>query len=250
MKRLLQFIFLFAALPIFAQGGGHPLLLKKKSFERLPNQVPSGYCGWDGNYLVQQNLETPVTGYDHGETWTESGAATITPNYTGVVLQGTQSLRFLESGNAGQSQTTFAAQDEIWVYFMMRIVTIGGHNPVWVGWLGTVGSVIAININNNFTAAICGNNCSTTVGTMTTNTTYHVWLHYKKGSGINQEQSIGFSTDGIRPTSGTNFASRTDGTRTAQIALLTLMWASDPSTRDFVFDKIRVATTCIGDNPP
>lgn len=220
---------------------------------KRPSQL--GTCGWDGNYLVQQTFETPTTGYDNGETWTESGAATITPNYSGVVLQGTQSLRIVEvgSGAVAQTQTSFAAQDEIWVYFMLRFPNLTDHNPAYIGWIGTPGSVVAINVNLNFTVSICGSACATTVATMTSNTTYHVWAHYKKGSGTDQVQDIAFSTTGIKPLAGNNFAQTINGDRTAQISKLTLAWDGEGAafpTREIIFDKIRVANTCIGDNPP
>lgn len=216
---------------------------------------PLGTCGWDGTYLVNQTFETPTTGYDHGETWTQSGGATITPNYSGLVLQGTQSLRIVYTGGGAvaQTQTTFAAQNEIWVYFMLRFPNLTDHNPAYIGWLEIPGTTISMTINNTFTVSISGSVTATTVATMTSNTTYHVWAHYKKGSGTDQVQDIAFSTTGIKPLSGNNFAQAINGNRTTQITKLTLAWdgegASFP-TREYIFDKIRVANTCIGDNPP
>jgi len=218
-------------------------------------QGPLGTCGWDGSYLVNQTFETPTTGYDHGETWTQSGGATITPDYSGLVLQGTQSLRFVYTGSGAvaQTQTSFAAQDEIWVYFMVRFPNLTDHNPAYLGWLEIPGTTIAMTLNNTFTVSISGGVTSTTVATMTSNTTYHVWAHYRKGSGTDQVQDIAFSTTGIKPLSGNNFAQSINGNRTTQITKLTLAWDGEGAafpTREYIFDKIRVANTCIGDNPP
>lgn len=244
MKRFLPILIcMLTLLPALGQG----LFV---SWNRFAPSGPFGTCGWDGNYLVQQNFEEPTTGYDHGETWTPAGNGIINPAYSGLVLQGTQSMRFSQSGQAGQTQTTIAAQDEVWVYFMMRIVSIGAHNPTWFGWLNEGTATLAFHINNDFTISLSGGSSATTAATVTTGVTYHFWMHYKKGTGANQIQEVAFSTDGIKPLSGSNYAAVLNGNRTAPITTLTLMWNFSTWTHEYIFDKVRIATTCIGDNPP
>lgn len=209
------------------------------------------YCDTNtGPYIVQQTFETPVTGYDNGETWTESGdAGTVNPAYTGVVLQGTQSLRINQSGNKAQTITSFSAQDEVYIYFLMRGISGFPDNPTRIGFLND-SSTIGMNVNNSGTLSLCGNVCATTVGTMTAGTTYHVWFHYKKGSGSDQISEAAFSTDGIRPTSGDNYAIISNGTRTSQITSFQFVWDAFNFTQQVIFDKVRISTNCIGSNPP
>ena len=247
--KLLSTILLVSVTCSFGQGG-HPLLLKKK---RSVDGLPQALTGCDANagpWLVFQTFETPTTGYDNGETWTGTGTGTVDPAYTGVVLQGTQSLRLNQSANTAQTITSFAAQDELYGYFMFRAISGFPGNPSFLVWLND-SSTIGIEVNSDATLTITGNIASTTVATMTTNVTYHIWWHYKKSpGGANQIQEIAFSTDTLKPTSGNNYAGTSGGSRTTQITSFQCGWDSFAFTQQFIFDKIRISTNCIGSNPP
>src|SRR5437667_300972 len=73
--------------------------------------------------LVSQGFEG--TGYDNGETWVQSGSDTINKDYTAHVLDGSQSL-FIASTNGAQTTITFAGQNEVYVYMMIRPEVING----------------------------------------------------------------------------------------------------------------------------
>jgi hypothetical protein len=200
-------------------------------------------------YLVLQNFETPTTGYDHCETWTETGS-NVNQTYTGVVLEGTQSCLITQTASAERTSTTFTANDEVWAYCLFRPVTID---------TGSARDIFAIRNGDTFLATvraggagsqlqIVSGSTATTVATIATGTTYHLWLHYLKGTGANSVCDVAFSTTGIRPTSGNNFAQITDGSGTSQGDTIQL-GRNSLVTQTYIFDKVRVDNAQIGDNP-
>jgi hypothetical protein len=61
------------------------------------------------SYLINQNFETPTTGYDNGETWIESG--TVNPALTSGAIVGSQSCTF--GANYSSITSSFAAQSTL-----------------------------------------------------------------------------------------------------------------------------------------
>src|SRR6187549_3665401 len=53
---------------------------------------PTAAAGGGASYLLNQNFETPTTGYDNGETWTPFGT-NVLPAYGTGALKGSQSFR-------------------------------------------------------------------------------------------------------------------------------------------------------------
>jgi hypothetical protein len=192
---------------------------------------------------VSENCEG--TGTPTG--WTNSGA---TPNwdYTGVILEGNQSLFLPATGSVGSSTLVdFADQAEVWVYFKLRLTntsqgtkTIGGLSQNG----GTINQLFQVNtagLKPSFGGA------QTTDG-FAANTTYDVWLHYRKGTGSNGIVDIGFSTNGTKPTSGTRFAQSTTYTGVNNAGRL-FLGTSAHTNFDVIIDKIRVDNSEIGSNP-
>jgi hypothetical protein len=135
----------------------------------------------------------------------------------------------------------------VWVYFLFRPVVIPGSSSTFltVNSGGTPVESYRILADGRLQ---CLSGSTTTVGTVSAGTTYHVWCHYKKGSGANAVIDIAFSTDGLRPTSGNNFAQKTNGTSTSQVDRLIV--GPTLNTQTHIFDKVRVDDAQIGDNPP
>ncbi len=204
-------------------------------------------------YLIRQGFECPTGGYDHGpEIWTESGTGTIDQQYTATVLAGTQSLSILQSANiAGDLSPTFTAQDEVWVYLLLRPVSIeAGIIRTLVGIRNSSGSTFCgLQIDTDGSLRVAMNVVADTVGTVSAGTTYHIWFHYKKGTGADAIADVGFSTNGIRPTSGNNFAQTTTGNPTSQ-AVAIMLGPNASATQQYIFDNVRVDDVQIGDNPP
>jgi len=154
-------------------------------------------------YLINQNLEG--TGYDNSETWTESAAAAWEEDYTTIALRGSQSLHATNTGATFRTDLspTFANKTEVWVYFMFRLlnapstttnfmsisttITQWGVNPTTGKWYIKSGGTA----NKESTASYA------------MNTTYYIWLHYKKGTGANGILQLYVNTDGIKPSTPT-----------------------------------------------
>jgi hypothetical protein len=205
------------------------------------------------NYLIKQDFEG--AGYDNSETWTESGTGTIDEDYTGVVLSGSQSLRLNVSAQTARTiSPTFSGQTDCWVYFLFRPATATASGTPSICDLRS-GSTFVSRVSTDTAGKLTVRNGTsggvTTVGGMTAGVTYHVWMHYTAGSGANGVSAVAFSTDGVRPTGGNNFAQHTSGNATAGADNLTLGQSvgSGTHTFDFIFDKARVDDATIGDNP-
>lgn len=201
--------------------------------------------------LVNQNFEG--TGYDNGETWTGSatGSSIVDPDYSAVVLNDFQSLRLKWATNGVETVTDITAQDEVYAYFRLRPITIDtSFNFVIFSF--NQGATIRghLSVNTDKTLRVSLNTVASTVGAVATNTTYHVWLHYKKGSGANAIMDVGFSTDGTRPTSGNNFAQITNGSNTQQISRIVCGRNAGVPIQEYIYDKVLVSSSVIGDNPP
>lgn len=200
------------------------------------------------SYLIKQDFEG--AGYDNGEAWTTNSGTALNPDYTGVVLAGAESYQFVQAGGAtGEGLTPlFATNTEIWIYFLLRPIDIqsaGGFKPL-VGIRDTA-SVLRweMTLNQDGTVRLASTGTATSVAAMSEGTTYHCWLHYEDTVSLD----FGFSTDGIRPTSGNNFVTLAS-IQAGEVARLVFFRNSGTFTCEYVFDKVRVDDALIGDNPP
>jgi len=204
------------------------------------------------NYpLVYQTFEG---GFDHGETWFTSGTGSIDPAYGGGPLQGTNSLHIILASQTGWITNNFAPSDETWVYLLFRITNTPTFNCRILAMEGNNPSSCVTYIDSSWRLVASDSVSQATVGTITSNTTYHVWFHRKKGNGASSIVDVGFSTNGVRPTSGNNFAQRTDGNRTQPVFTVGIPSTQSEGnvTRNVMYDKIIVSNCQIGDqtNPP
>jgi len=177
-------------------------------------------------------------------------STTGTPNYdySAVPLSGSESLYLSIAAAAHRCAVDFTNMDEAWFYFLMRYTNGsapgGARNVATIALNGSTTAVanfqIAATLRFNFGAA------NTTLVT-TVDTTYHVWLHYKKGTGANSVIDIGLSTTGIRPTSGSGYAEVLNGAATSQVGRIMLGTIVTTTNFDFIYDNVRVAATQIGD---
>lgn len=204
---------------------------------------PSSTTSW----LIHQTFEG--VGYDNGETWTTngSGAITLNPDNGTNVIEGLQSLA-IENSPSEQINSAFpAAYDEVWYYCMVKIADVG-HSPVFIA------DKQAFTIEARFNAGaprqfelITPDGTARPVTQYAANTVYHVWLHYRKGTGANSFASLGFSTTGIEPTSGNQYVEIINGTSTSTLSGVMLTCNSAVL---LIIDKVIASTNQIGDNPP
>lgn len=194
------------------------------------------------SWLVNENCE----GTGLPAAWTTVSG---TPNwdYTTVPLADAQSLYVPSAASAQRSRVDFTDKAEVWIYFLLRLTN--GSPPgsgITIGGLGPNGGALSqnfsidVNVSPKFGTA-------QPVGVFIADTTYHVWLYYKQGTGANAVISTGFSTTGVRPTSGNNFAQVTNNAGTN----LGGRWFLGPTVTtanyDLIWDNIRIANSQIGD---
>jgi len=204
-------------------------------------------------YVWAQDFEG--TGYDNGQTWTESGSGILDEDYTATALVGSQSMNIDLTSNFGAAygppHTLVESPTIHYAYFQLRVISF----PNAAYRVFTISNVLDVSINatSNLTVRPAVGTAVATVGKLEAGVTYHVWTS-GSGQGVetaNTTARVSFSTDGIRPTSGDNYAIDTDaggssGQNPSQVVLGSLQVGAN---YNIILDKIRVNDVVIGDNP-
>ncbi len=210
---------------------------------------PSSGGGSTPNYLLQENFEGSNSGGCFDLTsWTTIG--TIDSCYTGTIIDGSHSLRLTNDGSGATH--TFATQSEMWAYWKMIIHTAASERFAFFiqDAAGTHNlAVVSINGGTDAIKLYDGDltHSVTVDNPFILDTVYHFWLHYKKGTGSDGVVDIGFSSDGIRPTSGGNYKEITNAAGTLDAGLVAPF--NSGGVADLIYDKIRILDSVIGNNP-
>lgn len=203
-------------------------------------------------YLVNQRFEG--ANYDNGESWTETGIGVVDEDYTGVVLDGTQSLRLSGTGEDAASKITFSATSEIWGYMMFR--TQGSNTVSNILRILAAADTPVASVYNDGTGKLVAyddvgaSGTAGTVDAMSPDTTYHLMWRYKKGTGSDSVIEVEFSTTPTFTGSGNKFTSKTNGQAVSDAVGIELGNRTAAFTYDLVFDKVIVDDVAIGNNPP
>lgn len=237
-RRFLWNGLLFVPMAARAQMG-----LRSPSFaSQLSQKVASGTT-----YLINQGFEG--SGYDNGETWTESGTGTINEDYTGVTMDGAQTLRIALAAQTGRTVSpTFAATKPCYVYFKWRAVAFPSSGSTVIACIysgSTRLTQVSVSSAGVFTVRN-GSTGGTTTGSVSTGTTYHIWITYTVG-GTDGTSNLGYSTDGVKPTGYTH--SGGDATASADNLCIGQITGSSSATCEFIYDHVLVNNASIGDNP-
>lgn len=198
-------------------------------------------------YLLSESFD----GSEYDLVWSESQG---TPNGDYVTspapLDGTgHSLRLTDSGTDPRADSpTYTANAVVEEYFLLHILALPSGTDSVAIIRGSTTSLVTLQISATGTCRVVipGGNSASTSGTMGVGTTYEIWLRYAAGTGANGFGSVGFSSDGTRPTGGANFTSKADGTATANADNTRLTAASG---MDVIIDKLRIDDTTIVDDP-
>lgn len=186
-------------------------------------------------YLVNQNFEG--TGYDNSETWTETGTG-IDEDYatSPAPLLGSQSCRIVSTGGADtRTVKTFTAQSTLYAHVLWHRVSNPGTEDI-ISFRSTGSARLTIRITTGGAITVVhGSATATVTDTVATGSTIHIWAKYVQGTGSDGVAEVGYSTDTTRPTSGTKFASLSNGTATTTVDRIYLGDAG--GTFEWIFDE-------------
>jgi hypothetical protein len=195
------------------------------------------------SYLLSEDWEG--TGTPSG--WTHS-TGDILPDYTTTILDGAQSL-YVPTPRAADSPS-FAAQSELWLYCMFRFVNAPtSSNRYLLGLYNSGGSAVGLVAvaSSSLTPAVRHGTLTGSSGSdLALNTTYHLWFHWKKGTGSNGEAEAYISTTATRPGSPQVTINNGDAITDAVSVRLGMLTAGSGNK---IFDKLRVSASEIGSNP-
>jgi hypothetical protein len=196
---------------------------------------------------VNQGFEG--TGYDNSESWSTSGtdaSNTIDPDYTGVVLAGSQSFRFTTSNAGGPyAKHTVSGAEEWYGKITFKAVTISANSSFTLVGLLDSGNTAQCRVRINGSAKtvnIVSGTSVTTVSAISTGTTYDLWLHYKRSTASNGTIEVSFATTGsARPTSGNGYASSAVATSTGYCSQVFVgIFSAGTTTVDLTGDGLKL----------
>lgn len=201
--------------------------------------------GGGPSYLVNQNFETPVTGYDNGETWVEGGSGTKLPAYAVDPIVGTQSLQISMAGTGGYTSTEFTQQASVICAFRLRIDSFTGETALAAFSTPGPGSnrcTLFLQADGTIRIQLSTgpNNAATDV--MPTGTDLWVWMEFTAGSGGDASARGAWSTTSTKPTivaSGGKTCEATGGGEISQAGNI-LLGSGDAETAVLVYDVILV----------
>lgn len=205
-------------------------------------------------YLASESFDP--AGYDL--SWTETGTPDEDYTTSPAPLEGTQSI-YLPGCSAATDQKAYVAftvtagqpQEFYWLINFTALDMTSQKTLAVASTTGNARATINISSTGQLCATAFGGTTVCTVTTMAEATTYHVWGRYLPGTGADAFASTAFSTDGVRPTSGNNYAESTNGTVTVNTNRLELWgdYGTGTNCISAIFDKVRVDDATITDNP-
>lgn len=210
-------------------GGGAPTYLAQETFE---NGGAGGYDG--GNFLV----------------WAED--SNPTENYATAPAPLAGSFSFHSTADGSRAHCTIASVPDIWIWFHFNGPTL----PNGSGWVCVTdgpsnyymeigdGAAGRIRINHGSASALMNN-------ALSASTTYHILLHFTKGTGANGFASVEFSTTATflgDTGSNNNFVKVTTGTATVNFDTSVYIGLGKPG--DIILDNLKISSTDPGLTPP
>lgn len=221
-------------------------LLAQADFTLLAGEssVSAGGGGGSPTYIIKQGFEG--AGYDNGETWTEVTPGTLNEDYTTTVLDGSQSLSISGGNSATMDHTSFASQNEAWAYCLFRYSSDGSAISSILAFRDSTLTALAIcrlSATSGVTLYTDGADSAASATTLSTDTTYNIWLHYLR----NGTCELFISTSSTRPSAdggGNVYLTKT----AADIAATRISMGANSSAAG-IWDKVRVDDAEIGNAP-
>lgn len=209
--------------------------------------VAQKIAGGNPSYLIDQNFETPGTGYDNGETWNPfAGGGTIDPVYAVSPIVGTQSLNIITAGNSAAAYTDFTASDNIYFQFRFRLDSFSGASDLIAIYTSGVSLIAVVSVMATGEMRVgAGGSADNSSGTIPTGTDLWGWFEQEKGTGANQVARAGWSLTSTKPTlsaGGATTCAISNGNGTSQAAR-TYVGTVSGSTMNTVYDAILAQNT-------
>jgi hypothetical protein len=213
--------------------------------------IPSGGYEFTETFEGSTPDSESNVGYDNSGWVSDSPSGTNTPHNTSspTAIAGTYSFKAANGDYDNSSRTTgFTSSGNFRAYFRFKAVTLPGSGANKLFWFRGTGDVVLLELRftDGSTLAISdtdGGNKATATG-LSTDTVYHVWVQYIKGTGANSVGRIWVSATGTKP--GSPSAEFTDGADTLDATQVLLFGGNSSAAIDhLVID----GTQDIGDNP-
>ncbi len=186
-------------------------------------------------YYVNENFNAGGT----PAGWSAAGGANY--DYTATVLEGAQSCYC--GGSQYTSHDFGTGLSDFYMKFMFRTPALPASYSIIAYLLNaaTNGEASIALFSDGVISLICGPQ-TIPIAAMSANTTYYVWVRLVKGTGSNGVAEIAFDTIDSRPTSGDNFAMRTNAAINEDIQ--GFQFAAD-SGNAHIFDAVTVTNQYI-----
>lgn len=203
--------------------------------------------------LFLEKFDTPV-GYDLSG-WTEVLAGgIIDEDYTGVVLDGTQSLRLVTATGATFFQRNVTAIGHIYLFFQWQNVVGAGLEKSIIEVQDNVSTMlgkVTYTPGGGFKAYAGSTTSGFMVNIPSVGVKYNCWMEYNKNDGLNRVCNFAFSTGIVRPTSGNNYVQSTGPTSAVDVSIVAVGVATSDFGADIehIYDYILADDVQIGDNP-
>lgn len=194
-------------------------------------------------YLVNQGFEG--TGYDNGESWTESGTGTKNEDYTTSPIEGSQSLLISSAGNAAWTTVNFTATQDVLLIARLRVDSLTGEQIIASFHTsgGTSRAFFIIKSDKTIKVQLStgGNNSCTDA--LPTGTDLWIFLRFTAGSGADASAGAAWSSSSATPpsfvASGAQTCAVTGGGEVSHAAQLSLGVQSG-FTGSLVYDGVQV----------
>lgn len=141
---------------------------------------------------------------------------------------------------------TFTPQSEVWIYFQMNVPSIATSGAAFTltdSALTAYCLRLVVDQAGTMSLAHTGTGAGSVDTSYSIGTTYHIWIHYIKGTGSTATIELYRSTDG---TKGTVLLSKTNAAGTVDAGNVNIGMINNGTA---IFSKLRVSATSIGDNP-
>lgn len=202
-------------------------------------------------YLIREKFEGP--GYQY--TWAEAGTvAQIDDQYATAPapLQGSYSLALNTTATSTRTTNLFGSElPEFNWSALVRFQTLPSSGKVWLQVQSSGTNVFTVEQRGATNSVIIrmGSANAITAGTLNAGVTYRVWARYAPAtSGANAFGDFGFSEDGTRPSSGTNYCSSSVGATAGNPSAMQV-GSFNNTTMFLILDDWIVSTNSIGNNP-